>query len=275
MTGSPVEVVRALRTEAKRRETGWYTIERVGALRAGIPTGLFGGGGGALAPDDGGDVIVFGGVGDFTEANPDQLTEVWVIDRTEVSRIQVGSESPTTLRWVHESGPLRYDVIRGDVALLADGLAGTVDLGPVTCIEDDSPDADTIGFEDGVDPGVLARVREAIGELEDAGAKTIPVSLPHTEHAIATYYLVATAEASSNLTRFDGVRYGRRADRPEDLRPECVRRLHHDRDHRIAAEIGPDVPVVLDIRLVHREEAAGRGVDFQPGQPRRKTQRDR
>ena len=71
--------------------------------------------------------------------------------------------------------------------------------------------------EEGVDPGVLARVREAIGEFESAGAKTNPISLPHTEHAIATYYLVATAEASSNLARFDGVRYGRRAERPADL----------------------------------------------------------
>jgi len=77
--------------------------------------------------------------------------------------------------------------------------------------------------EEGVDPGVLARVREAIGELESAGAKTVPVSLPHTEHAIATYYVIATAEASSNLARFDGVRYGRRADRPEDLQDLYMR----------------------------------------------------
>jgi len=71
--------------------------------------------------------------------------------------------------------------------------------------------------EEGVDPGVLARVREAIGEFESAGAKTVPVSLPHTQHTIATYYLIATAEASSNLARFDGVRYGRRAEKVEDL----------------------------------------------------------
>jgi len=70
---------------------------------------------------------------------------------------------------------------------------------------------------DGVDPGVLAAVREAVGELEKAGAKTREVSLPHTRHAIATYYLVANAEASSNLARFDGVRYGRRAEAPGDL----------------------------------------------------------
>ncbi len=71
--------------------------------------------------------------------------------------------------------------------------------------------------EEGVDPGVIARVREAISELESAGARVVELSLPHTEHTIATYYLIATAEASSNLARFDGVRYGRRADKVEDL----------------------------------------------------------
>jgi aspartyl-tRNA(Asn)/glutamyl-tRNA(Gln) amidotransferase subunit A len=65
---------------------------------------------------------------------------------------------------------------------------------------------------EGVDPEVLARVREAVAELEAGGAKTREVSLPHTRFAVATYYLIATAEASSNLARFDGVRYGRRAE---------------------------------------------------------------
>jgi len=64
---------------------------------------------------------------------------------------------------------------------------------------------------EGADPAVLERVREAIAELERAGAKTREISLPHTEYGIAAYYLVATAEASSNLARYDGVRYGRRA----------------------------------------------------------------
>jgi aspartyl-tRNA(Asn)/glutamyl-tRNA(Gln) amidotransferase subunit A len=66
-------------------------------------------------------------------------------------------------------------------------------------------------FAEGADPEVIARVRDAIAELERAGAKTREVSLPHAEHAIATYYLIATAEASSNLARYDGVKYGRRA----------------------------------------------------------------
>ena len=72
--------------------------------------------------------------------------------------------------------------------------------------------------EDGVAPGVLARVREAVETLQAAGAKVKEVSLPHTRFAVATYYLVATAEASSNLARFDGVRYGHRTAQPESLR---------------------------------------------------------
>jgi aspartyl-tRNA(Asn)/glutamyl-tRNA(Gln) amidotransferase subunit A len=65
--------------------------------------------------------------------------------------------------------------------------------------------------EEGVEPEVLERVRDAVSELEKAGAKVREVSLPHTRYAVASYYLVATAEASSNLARYDGVRYGRRA----------------------------------------------------------------
>jgi aspartyl-tRNA(Asn)/glutamyl-tRNA(Gln) amidotransferase subunit A len=65
--------------------------------------------------------------------------------------------------------------------------------------------------EEGADPEVLAQVREAVAELERAGAKTREVSLPHSSFAVATYYLIAPAEASSNLARYDGVRYGHRA----------------------------------------------------------------
>ncbi len=65
--------------------------------------------------------------------------------------------------------------------------------------------------EDGVDAGILAAVRDSVAELERAGAKTVEVSLPHARYAVATYYAIANAEASSNLARFDGVRYGHRA----------------------------------------------------------------
>jgi len=63
----------------------------------------------------------------------------------------------------------------------------------------------------------LATANRDIGILEEAGARVVDVELPHTAHTIATYYLIATAEASSNLARFDGVRYGRRAEKVEDL----------------------------------------------------------
>jgi aspartyl-tRNA(Asn)/glutamyl-tRNA(Gln) amidotransferase subunit A len=88
----------------------------------------------------------------------------------------------------------------------------------------------------GVDPIVLERVREAVAALERAGARTREVSLPHARYAIATYYLIATAEASSNLARYDGVRFGRRAEadtlgdmyrrtRSEGFGPEVKRRI--------------------------------------------------
>jgi len=62
----------------------------------------------------------------------------------------------------------------------------------------------------GLDPGVDAAVRAALDRLKELGARLVDVSLPHTEYAVATYYIVATAEASSNLGRYDGVRYGLR-----------------------------------------------------------------
>ncbi|MCA9408948.1 MAG: Asp-tRNA(Asn)/Glu-tRNA(Gln) amidotransferase subunit GatA [Candidatus Omnitrophica bacterium] len=63
-------------------------------------------------------------------------------------------------------------------------------------------------FIDGIDPEVSQAVDQAIAKLKEEGAIFKQVSLPHTEYAVATYYIVATAEASSNLARFDGVQYG-------------------------------------------------------------------
>ncbi len=69
-------------------------------------------------------------------------------------------------------------------------------------------------FGDGLDPVVRTHVVEAITALESAGCEIKKVHLPHTAYGVATYYIVATAEASSNLARFDGVRFGLRIERP-------------------------------------------------------------
>jgi aspartyl-tRNA(Asn)/glutamyl-tRNA(Gln) amidotransferase subunit A len=72
-------------------------------------------------------------------------------------------------------------------------------------------------FGEGLDVEVRAAVEAAIQKLAELGCEVVPVSLPHTEYAIPTYYIVATAEASSNLARYDGVRYGFRAPKARTL----------------------------------------------------------
>jgi aspartyl-tRNA(Asn)/glutamyl-tRNA(Gln) amidotransferase subunit A len=72
-------------------------------------------------------------------------------------------------------------------------------------------------FIEGTDPEVETAIRAAINALESLGAKAESISLPHTEYAVATYYLVATAEASSNLARYDAVKYGFRAREAKDV----------------------------------------------------------
>ena len=72
-------------------------------------------------------------------------------------------------------------------------------------------------FLDGIDPEVEVSVRQAIEQLEQLGATIHQISMPHTEYAIATYYIIAPAEASANLARYDGVRFGYRATETNDL----------------------------------------------------------
>ena len=72
-------------------------------------------------------------------------------------------------------------------------------------------------FVDGMERGVAAAVRAAIDTLASLGAEIGEVSLPHTEYALPTYYLIAPAEASANLARYDGVRYGLSAENPADV----------------------------------------------------------
>src|SRR5579859_2016181 len=64
----------------------------------------------------------------------------------------------------------------------------------------------------GLDPEINAAVQAAVKQLQKLGAEIVEISLPHTDYAVATYYIIATAEASANLARFDGIRYGARVD---------------------------------------------------------------
>jgi aspartyl-tRNA(Asn)/glutamyl-tRNA(Gln) amidotransferase subunit A len=118
-----------------------------------------------------------------------------------------------------------------DSALILNAIAGP-DRRDSTCRQEAAPDYTTeldrelrgtrLGLPreyltDGIDPQVRAAVNAAVGHFQSLGAEIVDVSLPHTEFAVATYYLIASAEASANLARFDGVRYGYRAESPRDL----------------------------------------------------------
>jgi aspartyl-tRNA(Asn)/glutamyl-tRNA(Gln) amidotransferase subunit A len=72
-------------------------------------------------------------------------------------------------------------------------------------------------LSEGVDPGVKAALEAATKQLQTLGAEIVELSLPHTEQAVAVYYVLATAEASANLARFDGVRYGHRSENAQGI----------------------------------------------------------
>ena len=119
-------------------------------------------------------------------------------------------------------GPLTKDV--RDCALMMNVIAGhdprdstsiACDVPDYTAMLTDGLQGIRIGvpreyFGHGLDPEVDRAVRDGIAMLADAGAEIVDVTLPHTEYCVAVYYLIAPAEASSNLSRFDGVRFGHR-----------------------------------------------------------------
>ncbi|MBI5815521.1 MAG: Asp-tRNA(Asn)/Glu-tRNA(Gln) amidotransferase subunit GatA [Nitrospinae bacterium] len=146
-------------------------------------------------------------------------------------------------------GPMTKDV--RDCAMMMNAIAGHDDMdstsanAPVpdhTAGLDDGVKGLTIGvpkeyFVEGMDPAVEQSVRSAIKALEQAGAAVKEVSLPHTKYGVPAYYVLAPAEASSNLARYDGVKYGYRAEssaglagmykktRAEGFGPEVKRRI--------------------------------------------------
>jgi aspartyl-tRNA(Asn)/glutamyl-tRNA(Gln) amidotransferase subunit A len=128
--------------------------------------------------------------------------------------------------------------VAGNALDLAAGLAVMVGADPRDATSIELPEADRLAglrpaelkglriglpreyFGAGIDPGVRATLEAALAELTAQGAELVDVTLPHTPYAIDTYYLINTSEVSSNLARFDGVRYGARL--PADSLPELI-----------------------------------------------------
>ena len=92
-------------------------------------------------------------------------------------------------------------------------------------------------LEHGVDPEVLSANQAALQVFAGLGAAVIDIDLPHAQYAIPVYYLVATAEASSNLARYDGVRYGYRAAAPGSGRYDLREMYAKTREHGFGAEV--------------------------------------
>ncbi len=144
-----------------------------------------------------------------------------------------------------QAGPITKDV--RDAALMLSAMAGRDELDS-TSIDAPVPDyasaltGDIRGlrigipaeyFIEGMDSETAALVKKAINGLKEAGAELVDISLPHTEYAVSVYYLVATAEASSNLARYDGVKYGLRVNKGKGL----INMYKTTRDEGFGAEV--------------------------------------
>jgi aspartyl-tRNA(Asn)/glutamyl-tRNA(Gln) amidotransferase subunit A len=190
-----------------------------------VPGGSSGGSAAAVAADE-----AFGALGTETGGSirqPAALSGVVGLKPTygRVSRFGVVAFASS----LDQVGPLTKTV--RDSALIMNAIAGH-DRQETTSLDDPVPDytawlgKDLIGVRlglakeymiEGTDPHVKAAINAAVKHLNSLGAEIVDVSLPHTNYAVAVYYILATAEASANLARFDGVRYGYRAANPKDL----------------------------------------------------------
>ncbi|HEY6069861.1 MAG TPA: amidase family protein, partial [Chthoniobacterales bacterium] len=190
-----------------------------------VPGGSSGGSAAAVAAD-----AAFGGLGTDTGGSirqPASLSGVVGLKPTygRVSRFGMVAFASS----LDQVGPLTKTV--RDSALIMNAMAGH-DPYDSTSLNEPVPDytknlgRDLKGMRlglpkeymiEGIDPQVKSAVDAAIKQLQSLGAEIVDVSLPHTDYGIAVYYFIATAEASANLARFDGVRYGHRAKDPKDL----------------------------------------------------------
>jgi len=139
--------------EQYRIHVGTGTVERVGGLSScrwdlSIATPL------PMNINHDGNLAVFASQENYTGRNRDLSEEVVLIDRNTPAVIRISSgPAPTTVTWDVESGPATYDVLRGDLAGLGANGTGGIDLGTVLCVENDSSDNSTAGFEDPDLPG--------------------------------------------------------------------------------------------------------------------------
>jgi aspartyl-tRNA(Asn)/glutamyl-tRNA(Gln) amidotransferase subunit A len=190
-----------------------------------VPGGSSGGSAAAVAADG-----AFGGLGTDTGGSirqPAALSGVVGVKPSygRVSRFGVVAFASS----LDQVGPLTKTV--RDSALIMNAIAGH-DPYDSTSLNEPVPDytaalgRDLKGIRlglpkeymiEGIDPRVKTAIDAAVKQLQSLGAEIVDVSLPHTDYAIAAYYIIATAEASANLARFDGVRYGHRAENPKDL----------------------------------------------------------
>jgi aspartyl-tRNA(Asn)/glutamyl-tRNA(Gln) amidotransferase subunit A len=190
-----------------------------------VPGGSSGGSAAAVAANE-----AFGALGTETGGSirqPAALSGVVGLKPTygRVSRFGVVAFASS----LDQVGPLTKTV--RDSALIMNAIAGH-DPQETTSLNEPVPDYTALLGRDlrgvrlglakeymigGTDPQVKSAVETALKQMNSLGAEIIDISLPHTDYAVAVYYILATAEASANLARFDGVRYGYRAKNPKDL----------------------------------------------------------